>query len=790
MSIYPKISRAIERCKQQRLRQLLVLESPEPCISSSNLFREIFSELLGFKHAIEPEPVLDINSSENSIVWIAEDLPDWSAKVSSTLHVPIMHCHIARATQLLGSNNRIVVYDAQNKFDVNTLAAAIDTVIGGGLFILCRSAAGVENSFRKNQAINSFYDAFFETCLKDCAASYPSQLIIADIAALDDEFKQIAVDKIGTVVEPQQVAKTAKFELRDSQAVIELEEKGGGASVIHPKMLSIVEANSKQKRFIASVVEQFERSSSASCCLLTSKRGRGKSTALAWLVQAWLEKNPQGMVWLSAPSRKQVAAQYSIWNAYLGKAVSQIEFHSVDELLSRIANRSVESIERLQENTLVVIDEAAAISLALLKHLAELKFPLVLATTTLGYEGSGRGFLLRFRNYLKDTYTVFKEYELTEPLRWSKLDKLEGFVEEISGLGWESKTESIQSNKNKQDLPKIQIRKIDVSSLLTDIELLRSVYGLLVDAHYQTKPSDLQRLLDDPSIHIWLALDEQGQIYGVLQAIQEGGFTSAGRADLANGVVRGVRRPAGNLVAQRLAFYYQDARWCNWHSLRVMRIVVKHSVQRQGVGSLLITAMQNWMQKKGLDYWSSSFGYTKNLEKFWSAQEAKIIYLGSRVDKASGNYNAMVVAPLTIAAILDSVKLQFEREYLARLRYIDTAHVLDMPEEEDMASSCSISSRPSAEANILSAKEQSRLIRFVDRQWDWDSALPLILIALEQIASDNIHESRPAQILLEQFKAFAPNWKKMASYYQLTGKSDLADFIRVFLAQSLRIGAD
>lgn len=759
------------------------------------MFRALFSELLPFKQTVEQEPLLDISGLQKSIVWIAEDLPDWSAELSSTLHVTIMHCHIARASQLLGSNNYIVVYDAQNRFDVNVFAAAIDTVIGGGLFVLLRSSTGVENSSRKNQASNSYYDAFFQARLKDYSGSNSSQLILADVGALDNELKKIAVNTIDTAVAQQHEAKTTKVEARDSRAVIESVIEGNIAGVIHSNALSIAQANSKQKDFVASASEQFQRSSSASCCLLTSKRGRGKSTALAWFVQAWLEKNPQGVVWLCAPSRKQVAAQYSIWNAYLGKAASQIEFHSVDELLSRIANHSTERIERLQGerlqgHTLVVIDEAAAISLALLKQLAALNFPLVLATTTLGYEGSGRGFLLRFRKYLKNAYKIFKEYELTEPLRWSKLDKLEGFVEEVSGLGWESKAESALSKKHKDEPSKIQLRKVGAPSLLADIELLRSVYGLLVDAHYQTKPSDLQRLLDDPCIHIWVAFNEQGQVYGVLQAVQEGGFASAGQADLANDVARGVRRPAGNLVAQRLAFYYQDASWCNWQSLRVMRIVVKNSEQRKGVGSLLITAMKSWMQQKSLDYWSSSFGYANSLEKFWSAQGAKIAYLGSRIDKASGNHNSMVVAPLTIAESIDSVQRQFEREHSARLRYIDDEYIADIKGIGGQALMDSSTQSCSVEASVLSIKEQSRLNRFIERQWDWDSALPLILIALEQIVSDKLEASPSAQNLLDQFKGFAPNWKKMAYHYQLTGKSDLVDFIRVFLAESLSISAD
>lgn len=72
----------------------------------------------------------------------------------------------------------------------------------------------------------------------------------------------------------------------------------------------------------------------------------------------------------------------------------------------------------------LVVDEAAAIPGPLLEKLAA-RFPRVLLTTTVqGYEGTGRGFLLKFCTRFSD----LQRYSLSTPVRWAAGCPLERVV--------------------------------------------------------------------------------------------------------------------------------------------------------------------------------------------------------------------------------------------------------------------------------------------------------------------------------------------------------------------------
>ena len=63
----------------------------------------------------------------------------------------------------------------------------------------------------------------------------------------------------------------------------------------------------------------------------------------------------------------------------------------------------------------LIVDEAAAIPGPLLEKLVS-RFPRVLLTTTVqGYEGTGRGFLLKFCA----RFSGLRRYTLSTPVRWA-----------------------------------------------------------------------------------------------------------------------------------------------------------------------------------------------------------------------------------------------------------------------------------------------------------------------------------------------------------------------------------
>lgn len=360
--------------------------------------------------------------------------------------------------------------------------------------------------------------------------------------------------------------------------------------------------------------------------ILTAARGRGKSALAGMLVQRW-----PGACLITAPARvsTEVLARF---------AGDRYRFIAPDALL----NAAPPPADWL------IIDEAAAIPAPLLQRLIE-RFPRVLLTTTVqGYEGTGRGFLLKFCASLSQA--AF--YQLDEPLRWRQGDPLEGWVNRALML---DETYSVADDAADAELSVTLCGRDDPPRLL-------ALYQLLTSAHYRTTPLDLRRLLDAPGQRFIAAENRRGEMAGALWLVAEGGLSVA----LSWAVWAGRRRPRGSLVAQSLAAHAgfpQAAQLVSW---RVSRIAVAPGLRRQQIGSRLLAAARAQAEAEGLDYLSVSFGFTAELWRFWQRCGFTLARIATQREASSGCYSAMAILPLSAAG--RQLSLQAEQR-LARDLY-------------------------------------------------------------------------------------------------------------------------
>ena len=357
---------------------------------------------------------------------------------------------------------------------------------------------------------------------------------------------------------------------------------------------------------------------------LTAKRGRGKSALLGMLAN-----QIQAPVYLTAPNKSAV-------HSVIEFSEREIEFIAPDELTIRLQHEP-----EFSQSAWLLVDEAAMIPLPLLQEYSQYFQHIVFSTTIHSYEGTGRGFELKFKRKIHRT---FQHFELKHPLRWQENDPLEHFIDDLLLLNAE---DEFQQFPFQPHLP-YQIREVKKTYHIADF------YGLMTLAHYRTSPLDLRRLLDGENQRFYFA-EYQQNLLGAIWVLEEGNMTDD---ELIIQIQQGKRRPKGNLVPQALCFYENLPQACKLRSLRISRIAVQPNWQKQGIGQNLMKFMEN----SEVDFLSVSFGYTNELAKFWQKCGFVLVHLGEYQEASSGCYSAIALKGLSQEglALVDTAHKQFQ----------------------------------------------------------------------------------------------------------------------------------
>jgi tRNA(Met) cytidine acetyltransferase len=263
--------------------------------------------------------------------------------------------------------------------------------------------------------------------------------------------------------------------------------------------------------------------------VLIADRGRGKSSALGLALAELAARDDARERLVTGPSEAAVAELLRFANRHAPAA----RFVALPELLAGPPRAAV-----------IVVDEAAQLPVPLLQRLVvhQHEAALAFATTTHGYEGTGRGFVLRFLAWLRGRGPVIR-HELREPIRWAAGDPVEQAVFEALLLDAEpaplpelspepdpirasrpsTPPNSTRAGASQSPIasPTPSFERLDRDALIADLPQLRALFGLLVHAHYRTTPGDLERLLDAPNLEVHAAR-QGGQIVAANLIAREG----------------------------------------------------------------------------------------------------------------------------------------------------------------------------------------------------------------------------------------------------------------------------
>lgn len=348
-----------------------------------------------------------------------------------------------------------------------------------------------------------------------------------------------------------------------------------------------------------------------SAAVVTARRGRGKSSALGLAL-----RDHTGTVCLTAPHPRSVA--------------EVLRFAERDDL----AYEAPDALGPRPNIDLVVVDEAAGLSVAWLQQLARW-FPgshLWFATTTEGYEGTGRGFRLRFGRWLAAQDRPVHTLGLRTPIRWADGDPLEATLTQALIL---SPSPPVAGSGAVQHVV------WDHDALANDEAALQAIFGLLVDAHYRTTPGDLQRLLDAPNLVLHTLMAGSSVVAACLLA-REGPLDVASVEGLARG-----RRLRGLALPETLVSHAGVLEAASLRYLRSVRIVTHPQHRRRGLASDLVQAVH---AHHAPDAFGTLFGATASVVRFRQRLGYSLVRLGASRGARTGDPAAVMVRPETEAA--------------------------------------------------------------------------------------------------------------------------------------------
>lgn len=490
--------------------------------------------------------------------------------------------------------------------------------------------------------------------------------------------------------------------------------------------------------------------------VLTSDRGRGKSAALG-IAAAELIKTGTEKIIVCAPS-KHIATmvfQHAISTSAELDGSEKLLFFSPDELQ-----------RQKPKADLVMVDEAAAIPVPLLSRFLKHYSRIVFASTQHGYEGSGRGFAINFRKILDKETPNWSNCQLTTPIRWQEDDSLEKFSFEALLLDAEPADYSLVTDAKVTESKFTQVDKLE---LLHNNDLLTQIFGQLVSAHYQTKPSDLMHLLDDEQVAIY-CLMHKSAVIAVSLVVREGGI----KQTLVPDIFVGKRRIQGHLVAQSLSVNVGIEFASQLSGERIIRIAVHPDLQQQGFGKNLLNQLINTLES---DYLSSSFGVTVPVLDFWQGAGFLPVYLGMKRDASSGTHSVIMLRGTTA----NGVQLQHQTSSIFSKSF---PQLLSDPLKH-LETDIALALLPQQVKLKQSPEDIRSLKAFAKYHRGYENSLYLIWdLVCQELPKNNSLKTTEKRILMLKVLQ-KRNWKKVVEIMELRGKKEALSLLRQAVAKLL-----
>ncbi|KAL2093932.1 hypothetical protein ACEWY4_011244 [Coilia grayii] len=552
----------------------------------------------------------------------------------------IRYCYYNETHKILGNTYGMCVLQDFEALTPNLLARTIETVEGGGIVvILLRTMNSLKQLYTMTMDVHSRYrteahqdvvgrfNERFILSLSSCktCVAIDDQLNILPISSHIANIKALPPKTQDDPPSPrEQELKDLKESLQDTQPV--------GVLVDCCKTMDQAKAVLK---FIEAISEKTLRSTVA----LTAARGRGKSAALGLAVAGAVAFGYSNL-FVTSPSPDNLQTLFEF--IFKGFDALQYQEHLDYEIIQSLNpefNKAVVRVNIFKEHRqtiqyihpadavklgqaeLLVIDEAAAIPLPLVKKLLG-PYLVFMASTINGYEGTGRSLSLKLIQQLRQqsadsqlslsaenrtTNTArlaaarsLHEVSLQESIRYAPGDPVEKWLNDLLCLDCLAIPRIISGCPLPQTCDLYYVNRDTLFCYHKASEaFLQRLMALYVASHYKNSPNDLQMLSDAPAHHLFCLLppvpptqNSLPEVLAVVQVCLEGEIS---RQSILNSLSRG-KKASGDLIPWTVSEQFQDPEFGSLSGGRVVRIAVNPDYQGMGYGSRALQLLQQYYE--------------------------------------------------------------------------------------------------------------------------------------------------------------------------------------------------
>ncbi|CAI4230919.1 unnamed protein product [Auanema sp. JU1783] len=575
----------------------------------------------------------------------------------------VRYCYYKETHKILGNTYGMLVLQDFEALTPNLLARTIETIEGGGVIVLLlKSVSSLRQLYTLSMDVHNRYRTEAHT---DITPRFNERFILSlassnSIAVLDEGFNILPISSHISKVEPLPFKKdkttAAEHELNDMKEALKDTKPIGS-------LLGQCRTACQGKALLRLLDVITEKDLNVTCSVMAA-RGRGKSAALG-LALAGAIAFGYTNIFVTSPSPENLRTFFEF--VVKGFDTLQYQEHTDYELVQSTNpefNKALVRINIFKEHRqiiqyihptdavklgqaeLLVVDEAAAIPLPLVKNLISGPYIVFLASTINGYEGTGRSLSLKLLQQLREqssgalkkdkgiTSKGRKLHEMTmeESIRYKPGDEIEKWLNRVLCLDACNSAQRLSAGTpSPADCELFYVNRDTLFSFHKASEaFLQQIMSIYVSAHYKNSPNDLQMLSDAPAHHLFVLMapikEEDTEIPDVLAVIQVCFEGNLSKDTVSSSLERG-KRAAGDLLPWTLSQQFLDDEFPTLFGGRIVRIAVHSDYQSMGYGSRALGLLEDYFLGNIVSLNESTRTFNKQKEKVKIVKNAEVVAL-------------------------------------------------------------------------------------------------------------------------------------------------------------------